>query len=292
MPKAPTSSSQLTPLFQLTVEVPLAQLEAVTERAFAAGLSPIVVEKPLSPLAWVEIYVEAEADAKRLGLAFERGFKGLRWNVHSVGDKDWTTFWRHHFKAHPVGTRLWVTPIWEKKKAPKGRDVRIEVNPGLSFGTGDHFTTRFCLEAIDELCSRNVPSSMLDAGCGSAILAVAAVKLGCPKALALDHDPLAVRSARENVELNGVGGQVTVRETDLTRTWPKGRHDLVCANLYGEMLMQFAHRLIDSTRRHLVLSGIRNIELDAVEQVYANLGMQVLRSDADPEWGGLILAKP
>lgn len=279
-------------LFQLTLEVPTALLDKIAARAEAAGLSPVVIEKPHSTVGWVEVYAESDSDAKTLGAAFARAFPVRRWEVKPMGEQDWSTFWRHHFKPHAVGSRIWVTPLWEKKRAPKGRDVTLVVNPGLSFGTGDHFTTRFCLEALDGLCAKFQPRTMLDAGCGSAILSVAAVKLGCPRALALDHDPLAVNSARENLELNGVAGAVKLREMDLMNDWPKGKFDIVCANLFGEMLMQLARSLVASTRRYLVLSGIRTIELDAVETVFGNLGLNQLRSDCDHEWAGLIYEIP
>jgi ribosomal protein L11 methyltransferase len=279
------------PLHQLTLEVPVDQAEALAERAQAAGLHPVLLEKPRSPLAWVEFYLANAEEASRLGRAFSRALPGLRWSAQSLGRRDWSTFWRHHFKPHPVGERIWVRPLWSRRRAPAGRDVTLVVNPGLSFGTGDHFTTRFCLEALDRLARTARPRRMLDAGCGSAILALAAVKLGAGRALAVDHDPLALESARENVALNGETERVTLRQVDLLADWPRGVFDLVCANLYGEMLLRLAPRLVASTRRHLVLSGIRAVELDGVEQTYVNHGLRVLRSDCDAEWGGLILER-
>jgi len=174
----------------------------------------------------------------------------------------------------------------------EGRAI-VLVNPGLSFGTGDHFTTRYCLECVDRLAARGeTPASMLDAGCGSAILGIAARKLGWTGILALDHDPVAIHQAGENLVLNGVTDGIRCQVMDLTQEWPPEQFELVVANLYGGLLMDLAPRLIRATGKTLILSGIRAIEAEAVSQVFAELGCRELASDSDPEWCGLWLEVP
>jgi ribosomal protein L11 methyltransferase len=158
----------------------------------------------------------------------------------------------------------------------------------MSFGTGDHITTRFCLEAIDRLCRPRPAASLLDAGTGSGILAIAAAKLGVPRIVAIDSDPLAVAQARENLRMNRVAGRVRLRTGDITSAAPLGRFDVVCANLFGGLLIRAAARLCRAARRRLVLGGIREIEADAVADAYAALGAREIERDGDGEWCGLV----
>ncbi len=269
----------------------LAQCEEIATRLEElCGFPPVELETPGQSILWIEAYFEEEIPARLALQALQTEFPDSPSELRPCPRQDWTTFWRHHFHPRPVGEHLLILPEWMREDAPTdaSRQV-ILINPGLSFGTGDHFTTRFCLEMIDRLADKGLLlSPLLDAGCGSAILSIAAHKLGCPDILALDHDPLAVSQASENLELNGVDSGVQLKVMDLTHEWPEGRFPVLIANLYGGLLMDLAPRLVQSCCGMLVLSGIRVIEAEAVSSVFNALGAREVLSDADHEWCGFL----
>ena len=152
----------------------------------------------------------AEAVAQLPSLAgFDLG--GLSISSNEVVEKDWAEYWKRFYKPFRIGTSLVVRPTWEEYQAEAG-DVVIHLDPGLAFGTGTHETTALCAELIEK---HYAGGTVLDVGTGSGILAIAAAKLGAEDVLAIDIDPLAVRTAQENVDKNGLWERVTVRLGDL-----------------------------------------------------------------------------
>lgn len=270
--------------------------------------SPVELETPGQDVVWLEAYFEEEAQARLVRQVLQREFSGefpgIEFSVRACPSQDWTTFWRHHFHVRNIGNRLRIVPEWLRdevtadleQKDPVQEDAVREVvlvNPGLSFGTGDHFTTRYCLEMLDRLAAEGVtPDRMLDAGCGSAIIAIAARKLGWPSILAVDFDPVALKQAAENLELNDISSGVELAVMDLTREWPREKFPVVFANLYGGLLMELAPRLLNVCAGTLILSGIRAVEAEAVSTIFAQLGAVERGSNADHEWCGLWLEVP
>lgn len=255
------------------------------------GFHPVEIEMVERDQHWLESYFEEEVPARLAGEAFRTVFPETEVLVRSCKTRDWTTFWRHHFQPLEIGERWFILPEWlrEEVPTPEGRE-RILINPGLSFGTGNHFTTRFCLEMIEELENRGVASGpMMDAGCGSAILSIAARKRGWGPVLAVDIDDLALGQAEENLVLNDVTSGVEFRNLDITREHAGGPFPIVIANIYGALLLQIAPRLKRLTSEWLVLSGIRAVETQAVADVYADAGFEEVLSRSDPEWSGLLL---
>lgn len=273
----------------LTVEVDSARADAMYEWLAAAWEKPVVqLSRPNSNRVWLEVYFDDEATAL-LALAVVQKRREVRAaQIRICKPKDWQSFWRHHFKPQNIGENLRICPVWSKGQAHVRGRKTILVDPGLSFGTGEHFTTRFCLETIGRLCKKSAPVSMLDVGTGSGILAIAAVKLGCPRAVGTDNDALALEQAVKNARLNRVGKKLSLRVQDITTESPKKKYDLVCANILGPVLQQVAPALARVTRRHLVLSGIRDVDLDAVAESYLQQGGREIGRDGDGEWGGLL----
>ncbi|MGA0333743.1 MAG: 50S ribosomal protein L11 methyltransferase [Kiritimatiellia bacterium] len=256
----------------------------------ATDTSPVEMEFLDQAVLWLEAYFENETEARLLLCAFKDGFPEVEAQVRHCGAKDWTTFWQHHFQPVEIGKSLMILPEWlrEKVEVPEGREV-ILINPGLSFGTGNHFTTRFCLEMIDRLHSQGFhPDRMLDAGCGSAILSIAARKLGWENILAVDFDAMALEQAAENLVLNQVEG-ITLEVKDLTQTWFDQTYPLLAANLYGGLLMELAPKLVRACSGTMILSGIRTIEADAVATIFGQLGAVEKVCEADHEWCGMLL---
>ncbi len=295
-----------TDLAVLTVETDAARAEELAARLEARwGRPAVILQRPHANRAWIELYFERDLEAFLAAHAV-RNWPGVNAAQPRVCKKrDWQSFWKDHFKIRDVGARLRIQPIWETRAAlPRGR-VRVWLDPGLSFGTGEHFTTRFCLEQLDRLLGSRAaphrsstrrpgtgrPTSMLDVGTGSGLLAIAAAKLGIPRVAAFDYDANAVAQARANARRNRVADRIRFSVRDFTTDGlPKGRFDIVCANVYSRLLIDAAPALARATRRYIVMSGIREPELDAVAETYHALGLRETARDGDGEWSGLLFS--
>ncbi len=277
----------------------VATLAVSPDRADALGawlesewsLAPVQLEKPGGELVWVEAYADSARTAKAVAQAARRrpGVRAVATRV--CAPRDWLSFWRHHFHAQAVGERLLICPVWEKARGRVRGRRTVWVDPGASFGTGDHFTTRFCLEMIDRLCQKSPPSSLLDVGTGSGILAIAAAKLGCRRVVGTENDPLALRQAVRNVRLNRVAGAVRLQPADLREQRLPGRFRVVVANLISGLLIEQAVPLAAATGRWLVLSGIREMEADGVADAFAAQGLREVVRDGDGEWVGILMER-
>lgn len=273
----------------LTLEVPDERAEEMSAWLTEEwDLQPVLLQKPNHARAWLEIYYEslADAEAARLALRRRNGVRAAQ--VRRCDPRDWLSFWRHHFHAQNLGRRLRICPVWEKKKARVPGRKTILVDPGASFGTGDHFTTRFCLEMLDRLCQKTRLRSVLDMGTGSGILAIGAAKLGCPKVLGVDNDELALRQAVRNVRLNRASASVKLAVGDVVNDPIRGRYDAVCANIIASVLVEVAPKLVSAAGRYLMLSGIREVEADGVADTFISLGVREVVRDGDGEWVGLM----
>jgi len=264
------------------------ELEAWIRDAWAV---PVVqFERPGAVDVRLDLYLEsAAASALACRVLEERpGVKAVA-GLH-LGSREWEEIWKKHFSRHLIGEGLEICPVWEADEPPPGGRKRVLVNPGMSFGTGEHFTTRFCLEMLEGLCHQSPPDSLLDVGTGSGILAIAAAKLGVPRITATDSDIQAVETAKGNAKLNGVGTVVDFGEADITLSPAGGPYDVVCANLYAGILIEAATVLLRAAGQHLIVSGIRDVEVDGVADTFLRLGARELVRDGEGEWTGLMLA--
>lgn len=202
--------------------------------------------------------------------------------LDALGD-DWETAWQKDWKAMPVGQRLWVRPSF--CDPPIDGRLDIVLDPGMAFGTGQHATTQLCLEAIERICNRRMPATMLDMGAGSGLLAIAAAKLGVEEVLAIDNDADAVEACRVNAEINGVKIQSKLDDTP-----PDATFDLVVANILAGPLINMAKELAKCAGKSLVLSGLLATQVEQVSQAYANAAMKVVRTDIQNEWAAVEFA--
>ena len=256
------------------------------------GVEPVSLEKPRGDQAVVKIYfgtlAEAQAHQRRLPKAFALS------SVQTMAcrEEQWTTFWRHHFHTQDIGRRLRTVPVWETP--PDRKRINLRIDPGLSFGTGDHFTTRFCLEELERACADLQPRSMLDAGTGSGILAIAAAKLGVKTIAAFDFDPICVKKCAENAALNRLGkDRIRFYFGDVLQDgWMTRPADVVCANILTHVLIQAAPALWQATKKRLILTGIREFEGDSVADVFVARGAREVLRDGDGEWCGIVLDRP
>ena len=201
-----------------------------------------------------------------------------------VKEEDWSNNWKKYYKPTKVGKNIVIKPIWENYLKNDG-EIVIELDPGMAFGTGTHETTRMCIEALEENVQKN--SLVFDIGTGSGILAIAAAKLGADKVVAVDLDPVAVDSARENVLHNKID-TIEVLEGNLVDV-VEGKADIVVANIIAEIIVV----LIEDVKRVLKTNGIfissgiihdrRQMVLDALE----DKGFEVIGVASDGEWNAI-----
>ena len=262
------------------------------------GQTPSSYTDALTRLSTVSVYGEIETqDVAGIKRRLREGLQALaddgidivpaRIQVKKVPARDWSESWKRHFKPLDLGPRLLVKPTWSRR-VPKKTQALVVLDPGLSFGTGQHATTRFCLEQLVALRDPQSAQSMLDVGTGSGILAIAAVKLGYQSVNAFDFDADCVRVANENTELNGVAAVLIVTHDDITQVpkKPKQRYSVVCANLICDLLIAERDRLLARVTPggSLVLAGILETQFTLVRKTFEAAGWKLVAATTDKEW--------
>lgn len=187
--------------------------------------------------AMVHVYISPEeSPAEAVAFLSERyRAEGIRHTISTAPcvEEDWINNWKKYFKPIPVGKRLLIRPTWEEALDTQGRIV-LDLEPGLAFGTGTHETTRLCMELLEEYVRPGC--GVLDVGCGSGILSVAALLLGAERAVGVDIDPLAVKTAVQNAERNHVESRFTGICGDLTEK-VSGQYQIVVANIVADVIV-------------------------------------------------------
>ncbi len=208
-------------------------------------------------------------------------------------DSLWKDKWKEYFKPSHISDRIVVKPTWEEYEPSEG-EIMIEIDPGMAFGTGTHETTSMCMRALEKYVKPGM--SMLDAGCGSGILSIAAAKLGAADVLGVDIDEEAVRVSQENFELNKTDDVCKAIVGDVTKgieyrdpaTGEAARYqaDIVAANLMAELLCMISQGLADHLKQGgtLISSGILNEKEEMVKESFAAAGLTVTEVMHDGEW--------
>ena len=237
--------------------------------------------------ATMQIFLPDPADAPRAAeaLAAAGRIVGLELapETGTIPDEDWKLSYRKHFKTEVISPRLVVRPPWEAVTPEPGQKV-LTLDPGIAFGTGQHPTTRACLDAIDALAVEGTDRSFLDVGCGSGILSIAAALEGFRDVHGFDNDPDAVRNANENAEANGLGALFT--DGDLSVPGVAASADVVAANVLAPVLVRFAREVgaLVNPGGRLILSGILDEQYDEVRAAYVALGFTELSNRLIGEW--------
>jgi len=258
--------------------------DAIARRAWVVGVFPGEHE---AREAWGRLAPPlAAAGVSVLGASVQR----------ELADADWRDSYKAHFRAWQFGSLHWV-PVWERENfsLPPGHAV-LWLDPGLAFGTGNHETTRLCVERLVALAAEcGTSGRVIDAGCGSGILALSAALLGFRDVAGFDNDPEAVRVSEENAALNGLTGRVGFSVADLATGLAGDQADIVLANIQADVLQRFARELVTAIAPGgaLVLSGILARENADVRATFEALapGWSV---DARimGEWSDVRLARP
>ncbi|CAM2928625.1 50S ribosomal protein L11 methyltransferase [Rariglobus hedericola] len=291
-------------LFEIKAEIPPEAVDAIDEVLLELGvegwslLQDVIVKR-----AWIVGIFENEATGDARWSELLPLIAGIAEPAdperRALADQDWRDSYKAHFKASQFGRLHWV-PVWEREKfQPGAGEVVIWLDPGLAFGTGNHETTRLCCERLVALAAKAGALvddwRVIDAGCGSGILALSAAKLGFRRIAGFDNDPEAVRVSEENAELNGLAGAVEFFTGDLVTGLAGGRQaEVVLANIQADVLMRFVNELTVSVAPGgaLVLSGILAIELEKVRAVFAAaVPAWTIESRIMGEWSDLALTR-
>jgi ribosomal protein L11 methyltransferase len=212
--------------------------------------------------------------------------------VKIIHEEDWHKKWQRFFTTTRIGRHIIVKPSWELFIPEKG-DIVIDMDPGMAFGTGTHATTRMCLEAIEKLTQNRTPAinSMLDVGIGSGILSIAAAKLGVPKTVGIDVDPIALGYAQKNIDKNRVTDQVELRHVSLEKL--EGTFDLIVANILSEILLKLRKDLFKHLADNgiLILSGIMDENKLKLERKFTSRKLALVTSYSHTDWICMVLQK-
>ena len=255
------------PLIELLFE----QLGAVAVSLGDAGdepmLEPAPGEMPLWQATRVSGLFDADVDADALRSSINQALgtdPGLSLTLERLADRDWERAWMDQYRPMRFGRRLWIRPTGYHVEQPDA--VIVDLDPGLAFGTGTHPTTALCLTWLDAQDLRG--TTLIDFGCGSGVLAIAALRLGAAHALALDHDPQALTATRENAARNAVSDRIEVMQ-QLAQDAPPA--DLVVANILANVLIELAPQILRMVAPggRLAMSGILAGQQDAVIAAYA-----------------------
>ena len=198
-------------------------------------------------------------------------------------DNEWKDKWKSYFKPFKAGESIVVCPLWESYTANAG-EIVVKIDPGAAFGSGLHETTKLCIRLLEKLV--NPSSHVIDIGCGSGILGIAAAKLGAESVLALDMDDLSVKAAVANSEANGVADRMVVKKSDLLKGAPKIKADVIVANIVADIIIRLntdvkAFLNPDST---YIMSGIIKERLDDVLASLEENGFGVITVERMGEW--------
>ncbi len=237
--------------------------------------------------AIVHIYISPEENP-----AEAVAFLSERYNAEKIAheidlsvcrNQDWENNWKEYFKPMPVGEKLLIRPVWEDEYNADGRAV-LSIEPGLAFGSGGHDTTRLCLETLEKHINADV--ELLDIGCGSGILGIAGLLLGAKTATGVDIDALAVKTAKENGEINGfTEPQFTVLEGNLTDK-VTGKYDVVVANIVADIIVMFTKNVGKFLKEDgiYITSGIINTREQDVLDAFEKYGFNVVGRHESCGW--------
>ncbi|HET8524670.1 MAG TPA: 50S ribosomal protein L11 methyltransferase [Thermomicrobiales bacterium] len=294
---------------ELAVEVDHEAVEPVSELFSRYGFNEgVVIEEPfaqerdgenlrvdLSRTVRVSTFVAAADVAPGTIEEIRRALWHLG-QMRRVGDltvttrreEDWANAWKEHYKPVLVGRRVVAVPPWVEYEA-KPDEIVVPLDPGMAFGTGTHPTTRLAMQALeDEL---HAGDRVFDLGTGSGILAIAAAKLGAARVDAVDIEPVAVRMARANAEMNDVADRVRI---NVGSAAPIGGYDLVLANIIARILIELIDDVISATRPGgtVILSGVIDMREERVREAYEERGMLFQGRLQLEDWIALVYRRP
>lgn len=210
-------------------------------------------------------------------------------SLSSVQDIDWNEYWKTFFHATEIGQRLAVVPAWEEYENSDCRKI-LKIDPGAAFGTGTHATTSLCIRLLEKYTQQG--DSLLDIGCGSGILSIAGVLLGCTEAVGVDIDKAAVKVAGENAAMNCVADKVRYIHGDLAEK-VSGKFRIVCANIVADVIIRLLVNISDYMEENavVILSGIIDTRADDVRHSITENGFKIKEELTRDNWFAFAITK-
>ena len=215
----------------------------------------------------------------------------LRVETRVINDEDWANNWKEYFKPFVISDKIIIKPSWEDYSEPSEGKIILEIDPGMSFGTGQHHTTRLCIEQIIKHIHKDI--EVLDMGCGSGILSIAALLLGAKSCTGVDIDENAVRIAKENAELNNIYaekftvycGDVT-EDNALREKIGFNKYDMIAVNIIAQVIMSMSYTFPKFLKKGglVIASGIIKKYLQEVTDNFENLGFEIIEINESEEW--------
>ncbi|MCB2184870.1 MAG: 50S ribosomal protein L11 methyltransferase [Deltaproteobacteria bacterium] len=296
----PAHDPVLSPWVEVIILAPESQAEAAADFLFCLTGQGVEIREVTQPAGHQEVraYLAAGADLASQQTLLERYAEGLAstceegqvlMRFQDLKGQDWSENWKQYFHPRMITRRLLVRPPWEE--APLGPETEVLiVDPGQAFGTGQHESTKLCLELVDAMAQAdNLPLRVLDVGCGTGILALACLRFGAGSALALDVDPQAVEATRHNAALNGLADRVEASTLPLKDV--DERFELILANLTALDLIALAGPLarLRSATGRLIVSGLLTDQADQVRAAFEAEGLKEEERASLVGWAALVL---
>ena len=206
-----------------------------------------------------------------------------------LNEKEWHESWKKHFSILEIGKTLAIVPSWLKSKKVN-RKIVIELDPGMAFGTGHHPTTRMCLEMLETLVKPC--HTVLDLGCGSGILSIASAKMGSEKVIGIDNDETAIKVARENIKINGIGDSVSISNGSVpNKNIDKYSNDIVVANISSKVILDLSKEITEylKPKGYLLISGFLDNTESEIIDVFKKLNLNVVSKLGTADWVALCL---
>lgn len=221
-------------------------------------------------------------------------FGRLETEIENMTELDWANNWRQYFHPIEIGKKLMIKPEWEELPEPTDRIV-FNIEPGMSFGTGSHYTTQLCLEELEKYITPGV--KMLDLGCGSGILSIISLLLGASEAVAVDIDPNAVDTAYSNAERNGVGRESykvlsgnVISDVDIQKEISKSKYDVIAANIVANVIIALAPKAREYMKDDgvFITSGIIEDRLEDVKKALQENNFKIVKINQRKDWVSIV----
>lgn len=219
----------------------------------------------------------------------------LEIETNVLNDEDWANNWKQYFKPFAVGDKIIIKPSWENYTETAEEKIILEIDPGMSFGTGQHHTTRLCIEQIIKYMKKD--TEVLDLGCGSGILSIAALLLGAKSCVGVDIDENAVRTARENAALNNIHGDRfavycgdVTEDEKLREEIGYNKYDMIAVNIIAQIIMGMSETFPKFLKKGglVIASGIIKKYSDEVIENFKSLGFEILEISDSEEWISIV----
>jgi ribosomal protein L11 methyltransferase len=284
---------------RVTARSPSDELAGLLVEGLLASGGSAVEESGEGVVSWIPLRdgeaASAAADRVRGVLRESLNAEPAHFAVEEVAEQDWLALWRSGLEPRHIGERIIVAPTWSEVEAGAD-DIVIRIDPQMAFGTGEHASTRGVLRLMQQAVRPD--DRVIDVGAGSAILAIAAVRLGAVSALAVESDPDAVENAGENIDRNGVAGAVEFRCELVDDAFLEARGDAAFDGILANVLSSVLRPLLPAFHKSLapggwaILSGILLEEAPEMRDAAAAAGFRVEAEDAEEEWWSVLLRTP